>query len=429
MQPIAPSLAKQPEYPKLVQILGPGLITGASDDDPSGIATYSQVGAQFGYGLTWTLLFSYPLMCAIQEISARIGRVTGLGIAGNLRKFYPAWLLNGLVALLVVANTINLGADLGAMGASLKLLIGGPQAVYVALFALASALLEIFLRYSRYVSILKWLTLSLFAYVATVFVVQVQWAEVGRALIAPALSFKTDYIVAVVAVLGTTISPYLFFWQAGEEVEDQEEKPEAKPLIQAPNQAPAEMSRIRIDTYLGMALSNLIALFIIITTAATLHAHGVTDIQTSSQAAEALRPIAGNFAFAVFAAGIIGTGLLTLPVLAGSAAYALGEARRWPVGLAREPLQAKAFYGAIAAGTIIGALMNFSPIDPIKALFWSAVINGVAAAPIMAMMMILTMRRDIMGSFTLPRPLQIIGWLATIVMGLTIVAMVVTPFM
>jgi NRAMP (natural resistance-associated macrophage protein)-like metal ion transporter len=422
----APVVVKQPERPKLLQILGPGLITGASDDDPSGIATYSQVGAQFGYGLAWTLVLTYPLMCAIQEIAARIGRVTGAGIAGNLRKYYPAWLLNSIVGLLVIANTINIGADLGAMGAALKLLIGGPQLLYVALFAFFSALLEIFVRYSRYVSVLKWLTLSLFAYVATVFVVKVPWAEVGYALVAPSLSFKADYVVAIVAVFGTTISPYLFFWQAAEEVEEEQENPEAHPLKRAPEQAPAELSRIRIDTYLGMALSNVIALFIIITTAATLNAHGIVDIQTSSQAAEALRPIAGNFAFAVFAAGIIGTGLLTLPVLAGSAAYALGEARRWPVGLARKPAQAKAFYGAIAAATILGAIMNFTPIDPIKALFWSAVVNGVAAAPVMAMMMILTMRRDIMGGFTLPRALQVVGWLATIVMALTIVAMAVT---
>jgi NRAMP (natural resistance-associated macrophage protein)-like metal ion transporter len=428
MEKVASVVVKQPERPKLLQILGPGLITGASDDDPSGIATYSQVGAQFGYGLAWTLLLSYPLMCAIQEISARIGRVTGAGIAGNLRKHYPAWLLNAIVALLIVANTINIGADLGAMGAALKLLIGGPQWLYVALFAAASALLEIFLRYSRYVSVLKWLTLSLLAYVATVFVVDVHWAEVVRSLVIPDLSFKTDYIVAIVAVLGTTISPYLFFWQAEEEVEDEQERPESEPLVEAPSQAPAEMSRIRIDTYLGMALSNLIALFIIITTAATLHAHGVVDIQTSSQAAEALRPIAGEFAFAVFAAGIIGTGLLTLPVLAGSAAYALGEARGWPVGLARKANQAKAFYGAIAAATLIGALMNFIAIDPIKALFWSAVINGVAAAPVMAMMMLLTMRKDVMGQFTLPRPLQALGWIGTAVMAMTIVAMIATAF-
>jgi Mn2+/Fe2+ NRAMP family transporter len=309
------------------------------------------------------------------------------------------------------------------------LLIGGPQLLYVGLFAAVSVLLEIFVQYARYVSVLKWLTLSLFAYVATVFVVDVHWLDVGRAIVAPSLSFKTEYIVAVVAVLGTTISPYLFFWQAGEEVEDEQERPEARPLKHAPSQAPTELSRIRIDTYLGMALSNLIALFIVITTAATLNAHDVTDIQTSSQAAEALRPIAGEFAFGVFAAGIIGTGLLALPVLAGSAAYALGEARGWNVGLARKPRRAKAFFGAIAVATIVGAIINFTPIDPIKALFWSAVVNGVAAAPIMAMMMILTMRRDIMGGFTLPRLLQAIGWLATAVMAMTIIAMAVTAFM
>src|SRR3984957_5148533 len=423
--PASPVLVKQPERPKLLPILGPGLITGASDDDPSGIATYSQVGAQYGYGLAWTLVLTYPLMCAIQEIAARIGRVTGAGIAGNLRKFYPAWLLNSIVGLLVIANTINIGADLGAMGAALKLLVGGPQLLYVALFALLSALLEIFVRYSRYVSVLKWLTLSLFAYVATVFVVKVPWAEVGHALVAPSLSFDADYIVAVVAVFGTTISPYLFFWQAAEEVEDEQENPEARPLNKAPEQAPAELSRIRVDTYLGMALSNLIALFIIITTAATLHAHGVTDIQTSSQAAEALRPIAGNFAFAVFAAGIIGTGLLTLPVLAGSAAYALGEARGWPVGLARRPLQAKAFYGAIAVATLLGAAANVFQLNPVKALVWAAVLNGIVAVPVMALLMLLTTSAVIMGQFKISRLWMVTGWVGTGVMGVASGAFVV----
>jgi NRAMP (natural resistance-associated macrophage protein)-like metal ion transporter len=408
---------KEPERPKLLEILGPGLITGASDDDPSGIATYSQVGAQFGYGLAWSLVATYPLMAAIQEISARIGRVTGFGIAGNLRRHYPAWLLNGIVGLLILANTINIGADLGAMGAALQLLIGGPRLAYVGLFAIGSALLEIFLRYSRYVSVLKWLTLFLFAYVAAAFLADVHLRDVLAAIVAPPLSLKTDYILAVVAVLGTTISPYLFFWQAEEEVEDEQERPEAMPLTDAPRQAPAELSRIRIDTYLGMAFSNCFALCIVVTTAATLHAHGVTDIQTSSQAAEALRPIAGPFAFAAFAAGIIGTGLLALPVLAGSAAYALGEARQWPVGLAREPRRARAFYGTIAAATAVGAIMNFTPIDPIKALFWSAVINGVVAVPVMGMMMLLASRADVMGRFTLPRGLKLIGWTATAVMA------------
>ncbi len=336
----SPGEVKQPPRPKLIEIMGPGLITGASDDDPSGIATYSQAGAEFGYGLAWTLLITYPLMCAIQQISGEIGRVTGRGLAGSLRRHYAAWLLYAIVILLLIANAINIGADLGAMAASLKLLIGGPALVYVGLFALLTVLLEVFVRYSRYVSVLKWLTLSLFAYVATVFVVHVPLSQVAEQLV-PHLAVNKNYVVAIVAVFGTTISPYLFFWQAEEEVEDQMERPGALPLKSAPEQAPKELNRIRLDTYVGMAFSNLVALAIVLTAAATLHAHGKTDIATSAQAAEALRPIAGPFAFWVFALGIIGTGLLALPVLAGSAAYALGEAFRWPVGLARRPLKAK----------------------------------------------------------------------------------------
>ena len=408
---------KQPEKPKLLQVLGPGLITGASDDDPSGIATYSQAGAQFGFGLSWVMLFSWPLMCAIQEISARIGRVTGRGIAGNLKQRYPAPVVGSIVFLLVVANVINLGADLGAMGAALKLLIGGPDLLYVALFGLLSVLLEVFSRYSRYVSLLKWLTLSLFAYVAVTFVVHMPWGEVARSLVVPQIRFTAEYMTVVVAILGTTISPYLFFWQAEEEVEEVKERPDAKPLERAPEQARGEFGRIRVDTYVGMAFSNAVALFIILTTAATLHAHGVTDIQTSSQAAEALRPIAGQFAFAVFALGIIGTGLLALPVLAGSSAYALGETFGWHVGLARKPRRAKTFYAAIAVATALGVLLNFSPIDPIKALFWSAVINGVVAVPVMVMMMLLSSSKAVMGDFKLHPGLRIVGWLSTAVMA------------
>ena len=415
---------KQPDRPKLLQVMGPGLITGASDDDPSGIATYSQVGAQFGYGLAWTLVLSYPLMAAIQEISARIGRVTGFGIAGNLRRHYPSWLSGSVVALLLAANLINLGADLGAMGAALKLLIHGPVLLYVVLFAALSAVLQIFTRYSRYVSYLKYLCLALFSYVICAFMVKVPWQDVGWAIIWPPFSSDSDYLMAITAVLGTTISPYLFFWQANQEVEDEKERAGARPLIHAPKQAPAEFARIRIDTYIGMAISNIIALFIVITTAATLHAHGKTDIQTSAQAAEALRDVAGPFTFAVFAAGIIGTGMLTLPVLAGSAAYALGEALSWPVGLARRPLRARAFYATIAVGMLLGVGLNFSPIDPIKALYWSAVLNGVVAVPVMAMMMLLTMRPAIMGRFTLPRSLQTVGWVATVAMAATVVALV-----
>jgi NRAMP (natural resistance-associated macrophage protein)-like metal ion transporter len=411
---------------RLRDIMGPGLITGASDDDPSGIATYSQAGAQFGFGLTWTLLFSYPLMVAIQAISGRIGRVTGAGLAGNLRQHFSPLLLYGVVTLLVIANTINLGADLGAMGASLNLLIAGPVLAYVVGFAIISVLLEVFVRYARYVNVLKWLTTSLFAYVATAFVVDVPWRDLAISLVAPRIHFNAGYLTAVVAVLGTTISPYLFFWQAGQEVEDERESPTARPLRDAPAQAPRELRRIDLDTTVGMGLSNLVALFIIITTAATLHTHGITDIDTSAQAAQALRPIAGDFAFAVFAMGIIGTGLLTLPVLAGSAAFALGEALGWPVGLAQQPRRAPAFYATIAAATAIGLAMNLMHLDPVKALFWSAVINGVAAAPIMAMTMLIAMRPAAMGAFVIGRWLRFLGWLATAVMGLAAAAMFAT---
>jgi NRAMP (natural resistance-associated macrophage protein)-like metal ion transporter len=420
---LPPDVAKQPEWPKLIDIMGPGLITGASDDDPSGIATYSQAGAQFGYEMGWTLLLTYPLMCAIQQISAEIGRVTGRGLAGNLRRHYPTWLLYGVLALLIIANVINIGADLGAMAAALKLQIDGPLLVYVALFAVVTVLLETFLRYSRYVSVLKWLTLSLFAYVGTVFVVGVPWGTVAWHMVVPHISLSADYVTVVVAMFGTTISPYLFFWQAGEEVEDVAERPESKPLLDAPAQAPVEMRRIRIDTYVGMAFSNLVALFIVLTAAATLHAHGHTDIQTSAQAAEALRPLAGRFAFTIFALGIIGTGLLALPVLAGSAAFALGEALQWPVGLARRPLKAKAFYGTIAVATVVGALLNFSALDPVKALFWSAVLNGVVAVPVMVMMLLMAVRRDVMGEFIIGPLLKVIGWLATAAMALAAIGM------
>lgn len=418
--------AKPAARPKLLRVLGPGLITGASDDDPSGIATYSQAGAQFGYGLGWVLLFSWPLMCAIQEIAARIGRVTGRGIAGNLKRHYPAPVVYAIVTLLVIANVINLGADLGAMGAALKLLIGGPALAYVAGFGVVTVLLEVFSRYSRYVAVLKWLTLSLFAYVGVAFVVQVPWATVGHSLVVPNITFEANYLTAVVAILGTTISPYLFFWQAEEEVEDVEERIDAKPLECAPEQAEAEFRRIRIDTYVGMGISNAVALFILVTAAATLHAHGVTDIQTSSEAAEALRPIAGPFAFFVFALGIIGTGLLALPVLAGSSAYALGEVFGWNVGLARKPGRAKAFYGAIAVATLLGVALNVSSIDPIKALFWSAVINGVVAVPVMAMMMHLSSHRAAMGEFKLHIGLKVVGWTATGVMALAAAGLIAT---
>jgi NRAMP (natural resistance-associated macrophage protein)-like metal ion transporter len=407
-------------------VLGPGLITGASDDDPSGIATYSQAGAQFGYTLSWTLLLTYPLMCAIQMISARVGRVTGRGLSENMRRHYPAPVLYLLVGLLLAANTINIGADLGAMAAALRLLVPGPAVLYIAGFAIVTVVLEVFTRYSSYVSVLRWLTMSLFAYVATVFVVGVPWLTVARYLLVPHLEFSGAYFTVVVAVFGTTISPYLFFWQAAEEVEEEKEDAEAKPLVDAPEQASRHLARIQLDTLVGMGFSNIIALFIVLTTAATLNAHGIKDIQTSSQAAEALRPIAGEFAFVVFALGIVGTGMLAVPVLAGSAAYAIGEALGWSVGLSQKPDRAKAFYGAIALATVVGAVLNFSPLDPVKALFWSAVINGVAAVPIMIMIMHLSSRPEVMRQFTLGRALKVLGWLATAIMGAAAIGMFAT---
>jgi NRAMP (natural resistance-associated macrophage protein)-like metal ion transporter len=421
-----PDRIKQPPWPKLQDVFGPGLITGASDDDPSGIATYSQAGAQFGYALGWTLLFSYPLMCAIQQISAQIGRVTGRGLAGNLRRFMPRWLLYSIVFLLLIANTINIGADLGAMAAAVKLLIPLPMPIGIAGFAILSVLLETFVRYTRYVSVLKWLTISLFAYVATVFIAGVPWLHVLSGILLPHLQFSGGYITVVVAVLGTTISPYLFFWQAGEEVEAEKENPASHPLKDAPEEAPVELQRIRWDTYVGMGFSNLVALAIVITTAATLHAHGITNIATSSQAARALRPIAGNFAFIIFALGIVGTGLLAIPVLAGSAAYAVGEALKQPVGLALKANRAKLFYGTIAAAVLIGSFINFSSLDPVKALFWSAVINGVVAVPVMAITMMLASRETVMGKFLLGPVLKTVGWIATLVMLLAAAGMFAT---
>lgn len=407
--------------PRLLGVLGPGLITGASDDDPSGIATYSQAGAQFGYGLSWTLLLTYPLMCAVQMIAARVGRTTGHGLAGVLRRHYPNWLLQLLVFLLIAANTINLGADLGAMADAFTLVLPGPPKwLLIVFFAAICVYAQVFLQYTRYVAVLKWLTLALFAYFAAVMTTQVDWRALAKGLFVPELQWDKTYLTTVVALFGTTISPYLFFWQAAQEVEDIHAYPHRHRLTRSPKQGPPALRRIEIDTLVGMAFSNLVALAIVVTTAATLNAQGVTDIQTSAQAAEALRPIAGEFAFLVFALGIIGTGLLAVPVLAGSAAYALGEARKWPVGFARKWQEAKAFYATVALATMVGMILNFTEIDPIKALYWSAVINGVTAAPVLIALMLIARRRDIMRGFTIGRALTILGWSATALMGATI---------
>ncbi|WP_296742693.1 NRAMP family divalent metal transporter [Mesorhizobium sp.] len=410
-------VAKGP-FQRFLRTIGPGFITGASDDDPSGIGTYSQAGAQLGFNIGWSMVLAFPLMAAIQEISARIGRTTGKGISGNLSRHYPASLLYFIVLLLFVANVINIGADLSAMADALQLLVGGPSSLYVVAFALVCVVAIVFLHYSRYVTILKWTTLSLFAYVVAMFAVKMPWGEAARGLLIPHVEWSGAFFTTLLAILGTTISPYLFFWQASQEVEDEQLDPAAKPLRWAPWQASKAFKRIRADTLIGMALSDLIAVAIIFTTAATLHKAGVTDIASSTDAAKALEPVAGKFAFIVFAAGIVGTGLLAVPVLAGSAAFAVGEAMHWKVGLARKPKEAVAFYGTLAAATALGTGIMFTPIDPIKALYWSAVINGVCAVPVMVVMMLMAGRGDIMGEFPVQGWLRSLGWLSTIAMAL-----------
>ncbi len=395
--------------------LGPGLITGAADDDPSGIGTHSQVGAEFGYGLAWTFVLSFPLMVAIQQIAAEIGRVTGAGIARNLRRHYPRPLLWLMVSLLLIANIVNLGADLSAMGAALVLLVGGNGALYTLLFGILCVGLEVGLSYPRYASIMKWTTLSLFTYVAVVAVANVPWPHALRSLVVPELQFNTAYATAFVAILGTTISPYLFFWQAGQEIEE-EHRHHAKPLCLTAATAGPELRRIRLDTLTGMAFSTLISLAIVFATAATLHANGVHDIETSSQAAEALRPIAGQFAFAMFAIGIIGTGLLAVPVLAGSAAYAVTEMAGMAGSLDAKPMSARLFYGTIAATTLAGAALNGIGIDPARALYWAAVVNGILAGPLMIIMMLIVRNPRAMGRLTVSRWQAFAGWTATLVM-------------
>jgi NRAMP (natural resistance-associated macrophage protein)-like metal ion transporter len=395
--------------------LGPGLITGAADDDPSGIGTYSQVGAQFGYGLAWSLLYSLPFMIVIQDVSAQIGSVTGRGIAANLRRHYPRPILLGAVMLLLLANVINLGADLSAMGAVMQMLLGGENIAYTISFGLLCILLETFLSYRRYAAVLKFTTLSLFAYVAVVFAVHVPWGEAIKGALIPRVEWTAAFATGFVAILGTTISPYLFFWQAAQEIEE-EKRSHTKPLHAAPGKAGPEMARIRQDTLIGMSFSNIVAIFIVFAAAATLNVHGVTTIETASQAAEALRPVVGRFAFLLFAFGIVGTGLLAVPVLAGSAAYAVSEALGRPASLDSKPNKARLFYGTIAATTLAGALLQYAGINPVRALYWSAVINGILAAPLMALMMLIVTNPRAMGHLTLPRRGAVLGWAATGVM-------------
>lgn len=406
--------------PSFLRHVGPGVVTGAADDDPSGIATYTQAGAQFGTGLLWTVFLSLPFMIAIQMVSARIGRVTGQGVAANLRDHMPRWLLLGLVGLLVIANTINIAADIGAMGEALQLVVGGGQHFHSLVFGVVTVLLQVFVPYRRLAHILKWLTLTLFAYVAAVFVVDVPWGHVLHDLVVPKLQWRSDYWMMIVALLGTTISPYLFFWQASQEVEELRQKGGRRGSDAEVWRA---LRRVKLDTWIGMIFSNAIAFFVMVVGGAVLFKAGIHDVSSAAQAAEALRPLAGDFAFWLFAGGIIATGLLAVPVLASSAAYAVAEAFGWEEGLERHWHEAKKFYAIIGIATLAGTALDFTPVDPMKALYWSAVINGVVAVPIMAAMMLLVAREKVMGAFVASRRTRWLGWAGTALMGFAVLMM------
>jgi NRAMP (natural resistance-associated macrophage protein)-like metal ion transporter len=420
-EPIRPD-ARKP-HNMVLRLLGPGLVTGAADDDPSGIATYSQAGAQFGYGLLWTVFLTTPFMIAIQLVSARIGRVTGKGLAANVMELAPRWVVLALVFLLVAANTFNIAADIAAMGEALSLVIGGLNHEHALIFASASTLLQVFVPYRRYAPVLKFMTLTLFAYVATAFTVNIPWSEALLAAIWPSPTINTDYFLMVVAVLGTTISPYLFFWQASQEVEEMNQGKKHRPLRELTRGGSSEIDRIRIDTTVGMIFSNVIAFSIILTTAAVLNANGVTNINSATQAAEALRPLAGDFTFALFALGIIGTGMLAIPVLAGSAAYGVAEAFGWHATLEAKAPDAKGFYAIIAAATVIGFGLGFTGIDALHMLVWSAVLNGIVAVPIMTMMMVIVAHENLMGRFKAKSWLIWLGWIGTAAMALAVAAL------
>ncbi len=403
--------------------VGPGLITGVADDDPSGIATYSQAGAQFGLNMLWTMPLAFPLMAAVQSMCAQIGRVTGKGLAANIKTAFPPAVLKGVVLLLVIANTLNIAADVAAMGEVAELVTGLNRHLMTAVFVFGSLALQLFIPYHQYVKFLKWLTLSLLAYAAVLFTVHVPWSEVALRSVWPKFAMNSDAAAMVVGVFGTTISPYLFFWQASEEVEDMQANHRAKPLKRDPGKAEPELRRIRWDTWTGMFYSNVTAFFIILATAVTLHVAGITNIDTAAKAAGALKPLAGNFAYMLFALGILGVGMIGVPVLAGSAAYAVAETMGWKEGLERTTRDARGFYAVIAVSVLAGLAIQYSPISPMRALFWSAVINGVVAVPLMVVIILLVSKKSVMGKYTARRPIVILGWIATAVMGAAAIRM------
>ena len=404
---------------KILAIFGPGFITGASDDDPSGIATYSQTGAQFGYTQLWTSIFSFPFMAVVQEMCGRIGLVTGKGLSGVIRNHYSKPVLYFSVSLLLIANTVNIGANLGAMASSAQLLLGVPFIVLLLVMTISILVLEIFVSYKVYSKFLKYLTFSLFAYIITAFIIKQDWIKALQSTFVPTISFSKDYLLNIVAIFGTTISPYLFFWQSDEEVEEEVEHHKLQSMGRGvPKVTSADIKGLRIDTFIGMFFSNMVMFFIILVAAGQLYPRGITSIETAADAAQLLKPLAGEFAFLLFAAGIIGTGLLAVPVLAGSASYAISEAFGWKEGLYRKFNQAHGFYGVIIIATLVGMLINLTPIEPFKMLYYTAVLNGVVAPPLLFLIMLISSNKGIMGKYTNSKLSNILGWSITVFMSL-----------
>ncbi|HEV7914170.1 MAG TPA: Nramp family divalent metal transporter [Albitalea sp.] len=414
--------APKRRLPSFIRHVGPGIVTGAADDDPSGIATYTQAGAQFGTGVLWTVFLALPFMVAIQLVSGRIGRQSGKGIVANLKTQSPRWFVMSVVTLLLFANTINIAADIGAMGAALQLVVGGGQHFHALLFGVVTVVLQVAVPYRQLAPMLKWLTLSLFVYVGAAFMIDIPWAQVLHDVVVPRIVADSAFWTTIVAILGTTISPYLFFWQASQEVEELQQA-HIEPKREKLRHIYRALRRLRIDTISGMVFSNAIAFFVMLMGAVALHAAGQTDVRTAAQAAEALRPLAGELAFALFAIGIIATGLLAVPVLASSAAYAVAEALGWPEGLERHWREARGFYAIIVVATVVGTSLSFTPIDPMKALYWAAVINGVVAVPVMVAMMLLAANPAVMGPLVVRRKTRAFGWGAVGVMAVAVLMM------
>jgi NRAMP (natural resistance-associated macrophage protein)-like metal ion transporter len=419
-------MSKAMKLPRILRILGPGFITGASDDDPSGIATYAQTGALFGLSQLWTAAFTFPLMTTVQEMCGRIGLITGHGIAGVMKRHYSKSMLYTAVMLLVFANTINIGANLGAMAAAAALLIKIPFVFLLIVMTVIILVLEVFITYKIYARFLKYLCLSLFAYVATAFVVKVDWIAALRATLIPHISFSRDYLMNVVAVFGTTISPYLFFWQANEEVEEEISQQKLRCFGKGiPKITSKDISRLRLDTAIGMLFSNITMWFIILTAGTVLHANGFVQIASAAQAAEALRPLAGDFAFTLFAAGIIGTGFLAVPILSGSASYAISESFNWNAGLYLKLRKAHGFYGVITIATLVGLLINFLGLNPIQALYYTAILNGLIAPPLLVMILLIANDKVVMRGRVNGVAQNILGVATIIIMSVMGIALLV----